>query len=71
VLIKPVPVTVSVVAAAPALTLAGEIEVTVGAVFVVFWPDVLGEPPAHPLKKGTERQTRAASEKLWSRMKSF
>jgi hypothetical protein len=68
-LIKPVPVTVSVVAPEPALRLAGEIDETVGAAAVggVGVVPLLDEE-AQPAKNGTNRPRKGARERLGIRM---
>jgi hypothetical protein len=69
VLVKPVPVTVSVVAPEPALTLVGEIDDTVGAAAgggVVVVP--LLDEEEQPAKNGTKRPRKEARNKLWIRM---
>jgi hypothetical protein len=62
--VKPVPVTVSVVAAVPALTVAGLMEETVGGTTVgVTGVVVVDEDPAQPVRKSPIRHTTAEREK--------
>ncbi len=62
--VKPVPVTVNVVAGAPAVTDVGEIEVTVGGITggVVPPPPEFEEPP-QPLRMASTKGPRSKNER--------